>query len=85
MGAFSYHRFIFLLTCIDCWKVYDRLVSACTVNTAIEVQCLCVLTSKKWHSCRAISFLTVFSINRVNLAFRTTKIEDMHLTLAEAI
>ena len=38
MGAFSYHRFIFLLACIDRWKVYNRLTSVCTVNTAIAVQ-----------------------------------------------
>ena len=40
MGAFSYHKFIFLLACI---KVYNRLVS---VKTAIEVQHLRVSTSK---------------------------------------
>ena len=45
MSAFSYHRFIFLSACIDRWKVY-RLVSACTVKTAIEVQRLCGATSK---------------------------------------
>ena len=86
MGAFSYHRFIFLLACIDRWKVDNRLVSACTVKTTIEVKCLCVSTSKKRHSCRAYSFLIFFfvacaAINRVNLAFRTTIIEDTHLTL----
>ena len=62
MGAFSYHRFIFLLACIDRWKVYNRLVSVCTVKTAIEVKCLCVLASKKWHSLRAFSFITVFFV-----------------------
>ena len=46
MGAFSYHRFIFLLACIDRWKAHTRLVSACTVKTAIEIQCACALTSK---------------------------------------
>ena len=53
--------------------------------TAIEIECLCVLTSKKRHSLRAFSFLTAFfacaATNRVNLAFRTTIIEDTHLTL----
>ena len=83
MGAFSYHR----LACIDRWKVYNRLVFACTVNTAIEVKCLCVFTSKTRHSYRASSFLTVFlfacaASNWVNLAFKTTIIEDTHLTLA---
>ena len=86
MGAFSYHRFTFLLAFIDGWKVY-RLVFACTVMTAIEVECLCVLTSKKRHSLRSFSFLTVFflfacaAINPVNLAFRTTIIEDTHNSL----
>ena len=37
MGDFSYHRFIFLLASIDRWKVYNRLVFACTLKTAIEV------------------------------------------------
>ena len=85
---FSYQRFIFLLACIDCWKVYNRLVSACTVKTAIEVKCSCVSTSKKRHLCRASSFLTVVflfacaAINWDKSAFRTTIIEDTHLTLA---
>ena len=81
MGAFSFHRFIFLLAFIDRWKVYNRLVFACTVKTAIEVQRLCVLTSKKWHFCRACLFPRT-TINWANLAFRTTIIEDTHLTLA---
>ena len=88
MGAFSYHRFIFLLACTDRGEIYIRLVFACTVKTAIEVKCLCISTSKKRHSLRAFSFLTIFlvcvrtAINRVNLAFRTTIIEDTHLTPA---
>ena len=70
-----------------CWKVYNCLVSACTVKTATEVKHLCVSTSKKRHFCRASSFLTVFLfacavINRDNSAFRTTIIGDTHLTLA---
>ena len=86
MGAFSYHRCKFLLACIDRWKVYNRLVFACTVKTAIDVKCLCVSTSKKQHSLRAFSFLAVFlfacaAINMVNLAFKTTIIEGTHLTL----
>ena len=87
MGAFSYHRFIFLLAFIDCWKAYNRLVSACTVKTAIEVQRLCVSTSKKRHFCLTSSFLTVFFVlvrlNKPgNLVFRTTIIEGTRLTLA---
>ena len=78
---------IFILACIDSWKVYNWLISACTVKTAIEVKCLCVLTSNTWHSCRAFSVLIVFlsaraASDRFNLAFRTTIIEDTHLTLA---
>ena len=88
MGAFSYPRFIFLLACIYRWKIYNRLVFACTVKkAAIEVKCLCVSTSKKRHSLRIFCFSLCFlfacaAINRVNLEFRTTIIEDTHLTLA---
>ena len=46
MGAFPYHRFIFLLACIDHWKVYNRLIPMCTAKTAIEVERQFVLTSK---------------------------------------
>ena len=46
MGAFSYYRFIFLLACVDRWKVYNRLVIVCMMKTAKEVQCLCVSNSK---------------------------------------
>ena len=81
MGAFSYHRFIFLLARIDRWKVYDRLIFVCTVKTAIELKCLCVSTSKKRHSGRTFLFACA-AINRVNLAFKTTIIEDTQLTLA---
>ena len=82
MGAFSCQRFIFLLACIDRWKVYNRLVSACTVKTAIEVKRQCVLTSKKRHSCRASFSFACAASNRANLALKTTIIEDTHLTLA---
>ena len=78
MGSFSYHRFIFLIACIDRWKIYNRLVSACTT---IKVKCLCASTSKKRHSCRTFLFACA-AINRVNLAFRTTIIKATHLTLA---
>ena len=47
MSAFSYHRFMLLLACIDCSKVDNRLISECTVKAAMKVQCLCVSTSKK--------------------------------------
>ena len=85
MGAFSYHRFIFLLAYIDCWKVYNKLVTACTVKTAIEVQR--VSTSKNGTFIGLLRFSPYFlfacaATNRVNLAFRTTIIEDTHLTLA---
>ena len=76
MGIFSYHRFIFLLACIDRWKVYNRLVFACTVKTAVKVKHQCVSTSKTWHCCRASSFPTSFFVcvrrsNRTTLAFKT--------------
>ena len=85
MGAFSYHRFI--LACIDRWEAYNRLVSVCTVKTAIEVQRLCVSTSKKRYIFGLLRFSPSFlfacaAIIRVNLAFRTTIIEDTHPTLA---
>ena len=60
MGAFSYHRYIFLLACIDCRKVYNRLVSVCTVKTAIEVQSLCVSTSKNDTFVRLFRFSSSF-------------------------
>ena len=87
MGAFFYHRFIFLLACIDRWKVYNRLVSACTVKAAIEVQCLCASTSENGTFVELLCFSPSFSFtcaatNRGNLAFRTTIIENTHLTLA---
>ena len=87
MGAFSYHRFIFLLANIDRWKVYNRLVFACTVKTAIEVKRLCVSISKNGtlvgllRLARTFLFACVVT-NRANLAFRMTVIEDTHLTLA---
>ena len=95
MGAFSYHRFIFLLACIDCWKVYNRLVSACTVKTAIKVQHLCVSTVKvilyvygfNWQKTGTfvglLPFLSpsfFFACAATNRG--TTIIEDTRLTLA---
>ena len=87
MGAFFYHRFIFLLACIDRWKVYNRLVSACTVKTAIEFQRSCVSASKNGNFVELFRFLLSFlfactATNRGNLAFKMTIIEDTHLTLA---
>ena len=87
MGAFYYHRFIFLLACIDHLKVYNRLVSKCTIKTAIEVKCLCVSTSKNGTLVRLLCFSLSFlfacvAINQVDLAFRTNIIGDTHLTLA---
>ena len=87
MGAFSYHRFIFLLACINRWKVYNRLITACTAKTAIEVQCLCASTSKVsllsgvFVSHHFFLFACAAS-NRANLAFKTIIIEDTHITLA---
>ena len=62
MGAFSYHRFIFLLACIDGWKIYNRLGFACTVKIAIKVKRQCVLTRKTRHCGRASSVLIVFFV-----------------------
>ena len=86
MGAFSYHRFIFLLVCIDRLNVYNRLFFTCTVKTAIKVKRQCVSTSKTWFCSRASSVLIVFlfacaASNSANLAFKTTIIEYTHLTL----
>ena len=85
-ALFFYYRFIFVLAHIDCWKVRNRLVSACTVKAAIEVQRLCVSTSRKWHFCRVSLFLTAFLFARSQLIGQfsvwTTIIEDTHLTLA---
>ena len=77
MGAFSYHRFIFLLACIDCWKVYNRLVFACTVKTVIEIKRLCVPTSKNSTIVGLFRFSLSFfferaASNRANLVFKTT-------------
>ena len=72
---------------IDRWKVYNRLVSSCTVKTAIEVQRLCVSTNKNGTFVGllrlSLSFLVACAaINRVYLAIRTTIIGDTYLTLA---
>ena len=87
MGAFSYHRFIFLLTCIDHWKVYNRPVFAYTVKTAIKVNVYVFQLAKNCTFFEIFRFSLSFvflcaAITRVNLAFRMTIIEDTHLTLA---
>ena len=82
MGAFSHHRFIFLLACIDHWKAYNRLVSACTGKTAIEVQHLCFSTSENGILVGLLRFSLSLLFGCVNLAFRTTIIVDTLLTLA---
>ena len=87
MGAFSYHRFIFLLACIDHSKVFNRLIFACKVKTAIEVEVDVLQLAKNGTLFELFHFSLYFlfacaAINRVNLAFRTTIIEDTHLTLA---
>ena len=84
MGAFSYHRFILLVSCIDRWKVYIRLVSGYTVKTAIEVNVYVFQLAKNGTFVELLRFSPSFlfacgAINRVNLAFRTTIIEDTHL------
>ena len=75
MGAFSYHRFIFLLACIDRWKVYNRLVFACTVNTVQNTALLLGFFGSH-------RFFVCMRRKRTNLTFKTTIIEDTHLTLA---
>ena len=105
MDVFSFYRFIFLLACINSWKIYNRLISACTLKTAIEV--FWVGTHKRWtkksNKCVVfasqnfrlaktallldffVSHLLFVHVRRNysgNLAFRTTIIEDTHLTLA---
>ena len=86
MGAFSYHRFIFLLACIDRWKVNNRLVLACTVKTAMKVKRQCVLTRKKHSIVVGLLWFSPYFLfvcaanNRATLAFKTTIIEDTHLT-----
>ena len=60
MDAFFCHRFIFLLACIVRWKVYNRLVFARTVETAIKINRQCAPTSKTQHCNRASSVFTVF-------------------------
>ena len=87
MGVFFYHRLIFLLACTGRWKKCNRLVTACTIKTEIEVQCLCASTSKNGTFVGFLCFSPAFllacaAINRVSLVFRTTIIEDAHLTLA---
>ena len=86
MGAFSYHRFIFLLACIDCWKIYNRLVFACAVKTAIKVKRQCVSASKTWFCSRAssvpiVSLSACAASNSANLSLETVIIEDTQLTL----
>ena len=87
MGAFSSHRCIFLLACIDRWKVYNRFVSTCTVKAAIEVNVYVFQLAKNGTLVGLLRFSPSFlfacaAINWVNLAFRMTIIEDTHLTLA---
>ena len=86
MGAFSYHRFIFLLACIDHSKVFNRLIFACKVKTAIEVEVDVLQLAKNGTLFELFHFSLYFlfacaAINWVNLAFRTTIIEDTQLTL----
>ena len=86
MGAFSYHRFIFLLARIDLWKVYDRLISTCTVKTGIKVKRQWFQLAKRGTLVGLLqfspSFLFAFATsNRAKLAFKMTIIKDTHVTL----
>ena len=84
MGAFFYHSFIFLLACVDRWKVYNRLVFACTIKTAIKVKRQCAQHGTLVRLLRfSLSFLVECAAsNRAKSAFKRTIIEDPHLTLA---
>ena len=77
---------IFILACIDSWKVYNWLISACTVKTAIGVHCLCAATSKRGTFFGLLRssffFIRVRRNEPGNLAFKTAIIEDTRLTLA---
>ena len=82
---FSTIDFVFLLACIYRLKVYNRLVSACTVKTAIEVYVFQLAKNGTVVGFLRFSLSFLFAcaaINRVNVAFRMTIIEDTHLTLA---
>ena len=86
MGAFSYHRFIFLLACIDRWKVYNRHVHSEDCNKSWTSVCFDRL-AKHGTVVGLLRFLSsvLFACaanNQANLAFKTTIIEDTHLTLA---
>ena len=57
------------------------------MKTAVEVKRLCVSTSKNGTLVGLLRFSPSFlfacaAFNRINLAFKTTIIEDTHLTLA---
>ena len=68
-----------LLACIDCWKLYNRLVFAFTDKTAIKVKSQCVSSSNFVNHRR---FFACAASNLTNLEFKTTIIKDTNLTLA---
>ena len=77
---------MFLLAYIDRWKEYHRLVFSCTVKTAMKVKCLCVSSIKHGTVVGLLRFSRSFlfacaASHRANFAFKTTIIEDTHLTL----
>ena len=65
----------------------DLLLRACIAKIATEVKCLCS-TSKKCHRFCVCSDLTIiFCLHarrnkQCKIAFRTSRVEDTHLTLA---
>ena len=67
-------------------KIYNRLVTACIAKAATGVKCLCS-TSEKRHVFVFVRlspsfFVCVRRNKQGNLAFRTIRVEDTHLTLA---
>ena len=82
-GCF-FHRCILLLAGIDRRNIYNRLGIACTVNTTTGVRCLCFTSEKASLSSNFFGFhcfiLSARHNQSANLAFRTTGIEDTHLT-----
>ena len=87
-ALFFYHRFIFLLPCIDRWKVYiwlalraqSRLREKLNVNVFKLAKHSTLVGLLRFSP----SFLFVWAANnQANSAFKTTIIEDTHLTLID--
>ena len=63
-------------------QVYNRLVSACTVKNVIEVQRLCVSTSKRRHFCQLFLPSFLFACDAPSRAiWRLEWLSQTHLTL----